>query len=297
MNPEIKLRPQRLQFDTYRGVLIASSVALAVQAETIPMPNHLPPVDITFFADVKALDALIYNLGGRPFFWLLNGKDEHDPWFHSLAERLIKIIPRAGVSLLMPNSELNEWYKPEPLPQPVYSESDLDSEDSESVAPNLEPDMSIIRQGRSEPPSFPLEVFGEFWQAWILSKAKSSGAPVDYVAGALLASTSALIGNARKVSPWDGWEEPAALWIANVGNPSSGKSPATDPILNIVRELENELSVGFKDVLRDYETAKENAAVKLDLWRAEVKQAAKKQATPPLMPENAMEPEQPTVPE
>ena len=30
--------------------------------------------------------------------------------------------------------------------------------------------------------------------------------PVDYVAGALLASASALIGNSRWVSPWSGWK-------------------------------------------------------------------------------------------
>src|SRR6478672_408743 len=101
-----------------------------------------------------------------------------------------------------------------------------------------QPDMSVLRHGRREPPVFPLEVFGNFWSEWIIVAAAGSSAPVDYTGCTLLASASTLIGHARWVSPWNGWSEPPILWIANVGDPSSGKSPAADPIIRVLRNIE-----------------------------------------------------------
>ncbi len=67
-----------------------------------------------------------------------------------------------------------------------------------------DPDLTILVAGRREPPELPLEVFGDFWGGWISGHAKNRSVPADYVAGGLLASSSALIGNARWVSPWQG---------------------------------------------------------------------------------------------
>src|SRR5579871_2844532 len=105
-----------------------------------------------------------------------------------------------------------------------------------------DPDMSILRQGRRTPPVLPLEVFGNGWGAWLQDAAEGAGAPRDYVAGQLFATAATLIGNARCVQPWEGWQEPAALWVANVGDPSSGKSPGADPVLNMVRTIERDMA-------------------------------------------------------
>ena len=94
------------------------------------------------------------------------------------------------------------------------------------------PDLSYLGTGRSAPPSFPLEVLGEFWGPWCSKHAMARNAPVDYVAGALLAVTGALIGNKRWPYAGGEWGEPPILWVGLVGAPGSGKSPAQDPVLD-----------------------------------------------------------------
>lgn len=166
-----------------------------------------------------------------------------------------------------------------------------------AAAQNLPlPDMGVLGQTENPPVAFPIETFGGFWQNWLLITAENASAPVDYVAGGLLAATSALIGNARRISPWRGWEEPAALWIANVGRPSSSKSPATDVILDLLRELESDFVAQHEQSIREYETAKEKSIVKQEVWKTEVKTANKLNTPPPLKPLDAMEIDEPVMP-
>ena len=158
------------------------------------------------------------------------------------------------------------------------------------------PDMSVLRQNRRRPPEFPLDAFGPFWSGWLKSAAEGAGAPVDYTACALLATASALIGNARWVKPWEGWCEPPVLWIGLVGNPGDGKSPGVDPVLDLLRTLEDEIAGDFESVLRKYEEHKEAARAARTQWEEEVKKAVKNKTLPPLLPETAVEPEAPIRP-
>jgi hypothetical protein len=153
-----------------------------------------------------------------------------------------------------------------------------------------------LRQFRRTPPALPLDAFGPFWSGWLSTAADNAGAPVDYPAAALLASASSLIGNARWVTPWGGWQEPPALWIGLVGNPGDGKSPGVDPVFDLLRILETEIAGDFESVIRDFEGSKEVAKARHDLWQGKVKEAVKKGTPPPPMPEGAMEPDAPIRP-
>jgi hypothetical protein len=84
------------------------------------------------------------------------------------------------------------------------------------------PDMSVLRLNRRPPPELPLQVFGPEWQNWITNAADAAACPSDYVAGNLLSSTSALIGNARWAQANQGWAEPPHLWCGSVGDSGCG---------------------------------------------------------------------------
>ena len=159
-----------------------------------------------------------------------------------------------------------------------------------------EPDLSILQQGRKKPPCFPIEVFGDEIGFWLLNAAAGAGAPVDYVAGALLAASGALIGNARRISPWKAWDEPAALWIGLVGDPSSNKSPAIDPVINILRAIENDMATDFALQYREWEAQKEVAAHVYEEWKKDIIKARKGGASVPIKPEAAHMPEEITRP-
>lgn len=158
-----------------------------------------------------------------------------------------------------------------------------------------EPDRSILNTA-PKPPKFPLEIFSPFWQRWIRQKAEGACAPIDYVAGTLLATTSSLIGNARRVSPWEGWIENTVLWIALIGSPSSNKSPAMDPVVDIIRELERDALPAYEEQLAAHETTLQTSKVKREGWLEEVRTAEKLGNPPPQIPKTAQEPDKPIRP-
>jgi len=159
-----------------------------------------------------------------------------------------------------------------------------------------EPDSSLLRRGRRRPVAFPEKVLAPEWDQWVRDTAKSAGAPPDYVAAPLLAAMASVIGNARVASPWDGWIEPAILWVGIVGDPSSGKSPGSDPVLAMVREIEREIGESFDETYRQWKTDVASAEIIKETWSVKVRDAVKTGADVPIMPQGAIAPPEPERP-
>jgi hypothetical protein len=155
------------------------------------------------------------------------------------------------------------------------------------------PDMGVLRHNRRAPPVFPKEVFGPFWSEWITVAAAGAAAPADYTGCTLLAFSAQLVGHARWVSPWPSWVEPGALWIGNVGDPSSGKSPAADLLITILRGIEVDIASDFPAAHREWMKEKASAGAHKELWESDVKLAAKNKKAPPDMPVAAVDPPEP----
>lgn len=153
-----------------------------------------------------------------------------------------------------------------------------------------EPDMSI---GEPSCPPAPqmndadfAHVFGP-WAGWLKQAAETKGAPVDYVAIALLTTASAAIGNSRWAVPWQGWKEPSVLWGMLVGDPSAGKSPALDAVMDAVKEIERELAEAYKASRSEWENADEIARLALAAWKTDAKAAMADGGDAPAKPEGA----------
>lgn len=91
-------------------------------------------------------------------------------------------------------------------------------------------------------PTFPVALLPQPWRDWASDAARSSAAPVDYVVQAMLAAVAGLGGRRAFVIPTPGWQEPLRLWLAAVGGPSTGKSPALTSVPRLLAALENELA-------------------------------------------------------
>ncbi len=98
-------------------------------------------------------------------------------------------------------------------------------------------DGDLLDERRAPVPAFPLELLPQPWRDWVSGAARSADVPVDYVAQSLLATAAGVAGTRVKVLFASGWLEPLHLWLAAVGAPSSGKSPA----LGLARRLLNSL--------------------------------------------------------
>ena len=103
-----------------------------------------------------------------------------------------------------------------------------------------EPDRSLVEQLEVPIPAFDWGMVPDSWGSWIAGASEDTGAPPDYIFANLIGTASAVIGNARRVRAWPGWEEPPHIWVANIGNPSSGKTPGLDPFKRVLASLEKE---------------------------------------------------------
>ena len=147
-----------------------------------------------------------------------------------------------------------------------------------------DPDLSLLGTGRSAPPPFPVHVLGSYWSSWAQDQAASRCCPVDFVVAGLLASAAALIGNARRAAPHANWQEPTHLWVAVVGDPSSGKTQGLKPSLDILHAIDATLQAERKRRLAAYKPVKERSSVIKAAWREEAKKAAKDRLAMPDMP-------------
>ena len=111
---------------------------------------------------------------------------------------------------------------------PIYIHRNDDFAGRASAWPEIDP--SLLEDGRPPLPAFPLGVFPGPWRDWITDSAHSAGAPIDYVAQAMLAGVAGLSGAGVTARVTESWSEPVVLWQALVGGPSSGKTPALETI-------------------------------------------------------------------
>jgi uncharacterized protein DUF3987 len=101
-------------------------------------------------------------------------------------------------------------------------------------------DLSLIDTGRGAVPPFPIDLVPQSWRDWVADRARTAGAPVDYVVQALFAAVAGVCGRAAAVRITPDWIEPLVLWQALVGSSSSGKSPALARVKSLLLTLEAE---------------------------------------------------------
>ena len=114
------------------------------------------------------------------------------------------------------------------------------------------PDPSLLDDGRPVVPAFPLDTVPQPWREWVSDTAGGAGAPVDYVAQAVLGAVAGRCGAGVKACVTQSWSEPLVLWQALVGAPSAGKTPALDaigrPLATVEKLLQRDAAAGASPV-------------------------------------------------
>ena len=158
------------------------------------------------------------------------------------------------------------------------------------------PDLSTLNGGAYPAPPFPKHLLSDDLVSLILSLAAAKGTPPDYVFTSILSVAASLIGNARTVNAFDGWREPIALWVCLVGGPSSGKTPALDPAIGILKKLEEAQLPGHQERFKEWQEQSDVAAIAEKVWKAKVKASIENDEMRPDKPDAAIIPPQPIRP-
>lgn len=135
-----------------------------------------------------------------------------------------------------------------------------------------EPDIDILKTKILLPaPNLNTKIFKGL-ENWVVQTAENTNAPVDYVAFSLLAGAAGVVGLSRSISPWAGWEESCCLWVGAIGEPSSGKTPATTPIRKILNKIEDSRKDEYTGKLAKWKREKEVAKQRKKEWEEKVKE-------------------------
>lgn len=102
--------------------------------------------------------------------------------------------------------------------------------------------------------NFPIEVFPEYYQNYIIECHDKLDLIIDYMGCALLWVTSLCVGNSFKVKVKNGWWESPTLWLSLVGKAGAGKTPS---INQIIKPLEKRNGRLIKDYMRENKAFKE----------------------------------------
>jgi hypothetical protein len=113
-----------------------------------------------------------------------------------------------------------------------------------------------IRLGTLPPVEpFPLEVLPPPARDLAMAAAESIGCPIDFPAVAILGAASGLIGRSASLLIKPGHFESASLFMALVGNPSSGKTPGLDAALAPVWTIAEMLHQSWQAEMDNWEQA------------------------------------------
>ena len=138
-----------------------------------------------------------------------------------------------------------------------------------------EPDMRLIKDDSPPAPALDDDALPEGWEEWIAGEAAARACPRDYIAAGLIGAASGWINNARRIMATHTWVEPAHLWFALIGAPSAGKTPAIQPMIKASDKLERDAEPGWRAALAKYERDAEAARAVDEVWRNDVRKAAK----------------------
>lgn len=86
---------------------------------------------------------------------------------------------------------------------------------------------------------FPLDVFPQPFQNYILEAHSKMGNVIDYMGCSLLWTVSMCVGNSYRVKVKNSWYEHPVFWIALVGGAGIGKTPSINMILQPLRTENN----------------------------------------------------------
>lgn len=114
---------------------------------------------------------------------------------------------------------------------------------------------------------FPVEVFPEPIQRYVIESAGACGVDPGYVAPLVLSAVSSMIGSAYRIRLKDGWDEPSSIWTALVAESGSGKSPALDAAVGPIREFQQRLDEEYRESLEEFEREKMQFEVDLAKWK------------------------------
>jgi len=114
--------------------------------------------------------------------------------------------------------------------------------------------LAKVSKEKIENIDFPIDIFPEKIQSYLLECNETLGDIVDYTGAAMIWLISLCVGNSFKIEVKNGWTEGGTVWISLVGKAGIGKTPSLNRIIQPLKRV-NQLE--FKQYLKEHTEWKE----------------------------------------
>lgn len=129
---------------------------------------------------------------------------------------------------------------------------------------------------RKTPVTFPVDIFPDSIQSYLLECNNKLDANLDYMGVSLIWLTSVCIGNLFKIEVKKGWIEHPAVWMVVVGKAGIGKTPSVKNITSPLSKVNSREIKKYIQELRRYEEYMELSKKEREQY-PEIKKPTKKQ--------------------
>lgn len=112
--------------------------------------------------------------------------------------------------------------------------------------------FKITKKEIITPDSFPIEIYPESIQKYIIETQKTLNASVDYLGCSLLWVLSLCVGNTMKIEIKRGWVEAGVIWMAIVGHAGIGKSHNINAMINPLLDINQREIKQYAEQMKRY---------------------------------------------
>jgi hypothetical protein len=159
----------------------------------------------------------------------------------------------------------------------VAAHAGTDADELRRIVESLADEAEPISAARLEAPErfepFPVDALPEPVRGFVTAGAQAIGCDPSYLALPLLTALAAAIGNTRRIQLKRGWNAPAILWVAMVGESGTAKTPAFKLVIRPVRERQRKALERYADAIQEYEAALVHYEKALAEWKRNKKSA------------------------
>jgi hypothetical protein len=164
---------------------------------------------------------------------------------------------------------------------------------TQTVSTAVWPDPSPLGDELPSVDEFSPELLPTSFRPFVEDVSERMQTPLDYAAVAAVVTLAGCVNRRAAITPKAedaSWSTVPNLWGAIVGPPGFMKSPVLRAITLPLAHIETLWRAEYSETSSEYETAKEEAELRHQVWREESKRAFKKNQTTPFQPDKSIPP-------
>ncbi|MGL4595282.1 MAG: DUF3987 domain-containing protein [Thermoguttaceae bacterium] len=114
---------------------------------------------------------------------------------------------------------------------------------------------------------FPVDCFPKVLQNIVSESAQAIDIDPAYIAPHVLSTIAGMIGNTCRIRLKKDWHEPAILWTAVIASSGTGKTPAINAAVDVIRDYQKEWNKEYREECDGYEVERMKYEVALSAWK------------------------------